>query len=189
MQTLDYTVAVKFMNSLSCFVSVLICQYKLSLPAVFHLHFSIFINITVSMTCNCNRACPSRNIRCNTLYEYRCSENSAIQNSSDSTVRRFPHLCQIIFRHSCSIRSNCSTLYCYTIFLSSFCAVKGHLVLGLFSVIKTKIVVLCIKVDIRFKKNFLNPLPEYSCHLIAVHFNERRFHLNLCHWFFLLYII
>ena len=40
---------------------------------------------------------------------------------------------------------------------------------------------LVIGVDIGSEKLILDHLPEYSCHLVAVHLNEGCLHLNLCH--------
>ena len=173
------------MDSLSCFISVFICEYKLSLTAAFNLHFCIFIYIAVCMTSNSNRISPCRDIRCNALYKNRSSENSTVQNRSNRTVRGLPHFCQVIFRHSCGIRSNCCTFNGNSVFFSCFGTVESNLILCFFPVLKTKVIVLCVQVDIRFEKNFFDPFPKDSCHFVAVHFDQRCFHLNFCHCFFL----
>ena len=58
-----------------------------------------------------------------------------------------------------------------------------HLIVGLISVLKSQIVILGPEINIGQDQLFLDDLPQYPCHLIAVHLDERRFHSDLTHPF------
>ena len=98
-------------NQLTGFFAFCIGNNQFCLRTLLHFHFGVLINIAISVTSNCNRLCPSRNIRFNTLYQNRGAEYSSVQNGTNCTVRAFPHLGKMIFRHSCSIRGDGCTLY------------------------------------------------------------------------------
>ena len=138
------------------------------------------------MTGDSDRLCPCGDIGLDTLYDYRCAEYCTVKCSTDSSVRRFPHLCKIVLRHSCSVRSDSCTLYSNAVLLCSLSRIDSYLILCLFTVLKTEVIVFCIELYIWFKESFLDPLPEYSCHLISVHFDERSFHSYFSHWYYLL---
>ena len=87
-----------------------------------------------------------------------------------------------VFRHSRSVRCDSCTLNSNAVFLCSICRINSYLIVGLISMNKTKIIVFCFNVNIWSKKNILYILPDNSGHFVAVHFNERCFHLNFCHW-------
>ncbi len=81
----------ELVDKLSCFVSVLICHNKLCCTAVGNLHLGIFVNIAVSVTCNCYRLFPAGQQRSDSLYDNGGSEYGTVKDSTDSAVRRLPH--------------------------------------------------------------------------------------------------
>ena len=94
------------------------------------------------MTGDGDRLLPVLHTRMDTWDGDRCTEHSTIHNTTDSTIRALPHLMKLILIHTLGIRSDGSTLYCYTIFLGSLGRVDGYLVVGLVAVRQTKVIVL-----------------------------------------------
>ena len=56
-----------------------------------------------------------------TIYNNRCTEHCSIKNCTNCSIRTFPHFFQVIFIHTCCIRSDRCTFYGYFVFLSRKC--------------------------------------------------------------------
>ena len=133
------------------------------------------------MTCDSDRLLPILN---NGLYRVdnnRSTENCSVENCTDSSVGALPHLGKVVLFNSLLVGGDGGTLYRNTVLLCSVSRVKGYLILGLFSFGKSQVIVLCFKVNEGKNKLILDHLPEYSCHFVAIHLNERGGHFYLIH--------
>ena len=110
--------------------------------------------ISVSVTTNNDWVSPSRDKLGDVLADNGLSEDSSVQDISDGSVRRFPHLLQFEFRDSFLIRSDSSALNTDLVFLDSVGSINSDLVIGLISVFDSQIEVLNVNVEIR--KNVLH---------------------------------
>ena len=189
-QTLNDTIGIlEVEDQLSGLLALCVGDNQLSLGALLYLHLGVLVHIAVSVTGNGDRCSPGRDIRLNALDQNRGTENRAVQNGTNGAVGALPHLGQIVLRHSCSVRGDGCALDCNAVLLGGVGAVDGYLILGLFPVFQTQIIVLGLEVNIRGQQNVLDPLPQDTGHLVAVHLDQRRCHLNLCHLIFLLKLL
>ena len=179
--SLDHTRTVEVMNQLFGHSSVFCGKYKLSFSFTRYADLRIFIHITISVTSQCNWLFPVFHTWFNALYLNRCTEHSSIQSRTDRSVRRFPHFFQIILCHAGCVWCNRSTFYCYAIFLCSLCGIKCYLIVGLITILKPQIIILCLQINVWQQQFVLNHLPQNSGHLISIHLYERCFHLDFCH--------
>ena len=147
------------------------------------------IDITVSVTRNGDRLFPIANGRTNRINENGSAENGTVENGTDSSVRALPHLGEIIFFYTLLVGRDGCTLYCNAVFLSCVCRVKGNLIFRFFTLGETEIVIFGFEIDKWEKKLILDHLPKNSCHFVAIHFDQRCFHLNLTHLILLLCLL
>ena len=88
---------------------------------------------------------------------------------------------KVVFAHPLDVGRDGGAFYCNAKTLCCVGRVNGNLVGGLVTVRETKVVVLCLKVNEWKDELILDHFPKDSCHLVAVHFDERCFHFNLFH--------
>ena len=183
-KSLDNACAVlEIIDKGACFLAVLVGAYQLTLGALLHLHLGVLVNIAVSVTGNGDRLCPCGDIGSDALYDDRCTENGTVKDSTDSAVGGLPHFLQVVLGHSCGIGGDGCALYSNAVLLCSLCGVDSYLVVGLVSVLKSKVIVFGLEVNVRGDKDILYHLPDNSGHFISVHLDERCFHLNfICHF-------
>ena len=181
MHALYDTRTLEFMDSYRFPVPFCIRIYHLHLPRSRDGHLNALINISIGMTCQSDRLLPGLHIRLNPFYNDRSAEHGAVQDSADRTVGALPHLLQPIFLHSRRIGSNGGAFHRHAVFLGGFRRVCRHLVVGAVAVLKSQIIVLCLQIHKRKQKLLFDHLPENPGHLVAVHFYQRRRHLDLFH--------
>ena len=170
------------MDSLSCNGSVGCGKDDLRLTFSGNLHLDIFVYITVSVTRKSNGLCPVANVGYDALYKDGRAEYGSVKDTSDCGVRALPHLLKVVLGHTSRVGCDGGAFNGYAQLKGSICGINCNLIVSLVSVLKAKIVILCLKIDIRGKKFILDHLPEDSCHLVSVHLNEGCGHLNLAHF-------
>ena len=181
--SLDNTCSIKIMDQLSCLCSVRCCVDQFCLSRSRNLHLGSFIYIPISMTGNRDRLLPVLYTWFNSFYHDRSTKYRSIQNRTDCSVRTLPHLFEFIFFYPCRIRCNGRTFDCYFVLLCCISRINCNLVICLIAVFQSKIIIICLKIDIRQKKIIFYHPPENSGHLISVHLNNRCRHLNFTHNF------
>ena len=92
---------------------------------------------------------------------------------------------EIIFSHSLCIGSDRSALNGNSEFLCPVCGIDSNLICGVVSVGKTQIKIFTLKVNERKDDDVFNLFPDNPGHLIAVHLDDWRLHLDLAHIFLL----
>ena len=188
MDSLDNTASCKLMDQFSCLCSVLCCKHQFCFSRSRHLDFCILIDITIGMTCQCDRLLPVSDTGLDSLYYDGRTEYSSIKDRTDRTIRTLPHLLQIIFCHSGCIWCNGRTFNSHTILFRSLRTLHSYPVISLISMFQPKIIIFCLQINIRNKQLILDHLPEDPGHFIPVHFHERGGHFYLLsHTLFLSY--
>lgn len=94
------------------------------------------------MSANDNWFFPSGDQSWDVLDEDRFSEDSTIQNVSDSSIWTFPHLFEFELLNSGLIRSDGCTLDSDFTLFDSLSSIDGHLIVGLVAVLNSEIEVL-----------------------------------------------
>ena len=171
MYSLNDTTSRKIMDQFSCFRSILRGKYKFGLSGPRHLDLCILINISVRMAGKSDGFFPVSHTGFNSLYNDRRSENRAIQNCPDGPVGAFPHFLQIVLCHSRCIWCNGSTLNSYTVFFGGFRTFHRNLIICRIPMLQTKIIIFCLKINIRQKQFVLNHFPQNSGHFVPIHFH------------------
>ena len=133
------------------------------------------------MTCQSDRLFPAGNKRRNTLNEDRCTEDRTVHDRTDRTVRALPHLLKLILIHTLCVWSDCGTLNCNAEFNGTVGSIDCYLIVSFITMRQSQIKILCLQIHKRFNDDILDLLPDDSCHFIAIHLNEWRFHLNFTH--------
>ena len=87
--------------------------------------------VTESMSSNDNRTIPVCYQSGYILNNYWLTENSAIKDVADCSIRTFPHLLQVEFFHTGLIRRYGGTLNTYSVLLDSIGCINGYLIIGL----------------------------------------------------------
>ena len=173
--------SIKLVNQFTCLFTGFIGINKFRLACCRNLHLCCLINITICMSGNSNWFLPCSDCWFNTFHNDWRTENSTIKNGTDRTIRALPHFFQIVFFHTSSVRCDCCTFDSNTVFLCCHGRINGYLIVGLISVLQPQIIIFCLQIN-KWKKQFVfDHLPENSCHLIAVHLNQRCCHFNLVH--------
>ena len=113
----------------------------------------------------------------------RCAEHSAVEDSTYRAVRTLPHLVQVVLGHALCVRCDRGTLYSDSVFLDGFAGILCDLVTRLIADRKTEVIVFRVEVDERQDELILDHLPEYPCHFIPVHLNDRGGHSDSFHYF------
>lgn len=104
---------------------------------------------------------PTRNKSGNVLDDDGFSEHCSIEDVSDCSVGRLPHLFQLEFSDSFLVRSDGGTLDTYFVLLDSMSSINGDLIVSLVSVFNAQVVVFDINIQIR--KDVLKILDEMDC--------------------------
>ena len=92
------------------------------------------ILVAESMSTNDNRTIPVCYQSWDILDNNWLTENSAIKDVADSSIRTFPHLLQVKFLHTCLVRCNCGTLNANSILFYCIGCINGYLIIGLIPV-------------------------------------------------------
>ena len=172
----------KIMYQFSCFCSIFCSVNQFYFSRSRNDHFGIFVNISIGMSCKCNRLFPVCYTRLNAFYYDRSSKYGSVQHGTNGSVWAFIHFFQVIFLHTCSIWCNGCTFDSNFVFLCGIGCVYGYLVIGLISVFQTQIIIFCIQIDIWLQKFFFDYFPKDSGHFISVHFHKRGSHLDFFHF-------
>ena len=179
--TLNDARSFKLMNKFTCLFTVFVGVNQFCLACCRDLHLCCFVNITVCMSCNRDWFLPCSDCRFNAFDNNRCTENCTVKDCTDRAVRALPHFLQIVLFHTGCIWSDCCTFDSHTVFLRCHSRINGYLVISLISVFQAQIIIFCLQIN-KWKKQFIfDHLPENSCHLIAVHLDQRCCHFNLIH--------
>lgn len=110
-------------------------EYNFKFSRLINKHILAFILISVGMSSNNNWFLPSRNQSWNVFTNDRFSKNCSIKNSSDCTIRRFPHLFKLKFFNSFLVRSNGCAFNSYLMFQNSISSINSNLIICFISVL------------------------------------------------------
>ena len=135
------------------------------------------------MTRYSDRLLPVAHYRLDAVYCDRRAEYGAVEYRTDGAVRALPHLVQVILGHTLGIRCDGGALYAYAVLLDRFSRVFCDLIARLIADRKSEVVIFSLEVDERQDELILDHLPEYPCHLIPVHLDDRGGHSDLFHFF------
>ena len=171
MHATENTCSIKMLDQLLTLFSVFALKYKICISRLVNIKFCILIDISICMTCKCDRFHPILYTWLDSLYNDRRTEYSSIKNGTDRSVWTLVHFFQVILFHSGCVWRDRGTFYGYSVFLGCFCCINGNLIICLISVLKTKIIIFCIQFQIRCEKFILDDLPQDTCHLVSVHLN------------------
>ena len=108
-------------------------------------------------------------------------EHRSVEQRADGAVGALPHLAEVIFVHARGIGCDGGTLYGNTKALGRLGGIDRHLVACALALREAKVIVLGLEVHERLDELVLNELPDDAGHLVAVHLDQRRPHLDLCH--------
>ncbi len=112
------------------------------------------------------------------------AEDGAVEHRADGAVGALPHLVEVIFVHALEVRGDRGALHGHAQALVGLGGVERHLVGGGVAVGQSQVIIFGLEVDEGQDELILDHLPQHTGHLIAVHLNERRRHLDfLCHGF------
>ena len=181
MHPLNDTRSIELMDQLPGFMSFCIRKDHLCLSRSRDSHLHITIDIPVCMTGDRDRFLPCTDIRFDPLHRDRLAEHRPVHNRADRSIWTLIHLFQMILLHTGCIRRNRRALDRHSVFQCRLRRIDRHLIIGLIPVLKAQIIVLCLQVDIRKQELILDHLPKNPRHLIAVHLDKRRLHLNPAH--------
>jgi len=137
--------------------------------------------VSESVTSDDDRLGPSWDEARNVLAENRLAEHGASEDIADSSVRALPHLLQVELFDAKLIRSDGGALDSNLVLLDGCGAIQSNLVVGLISVLHTKVIILNLEVQVGKNQLILDPLPNNPGHLITIHFHHRVIHLDLGH--------
>ena len=172
----------EFMNELSRLSAVGGRVDKFDLPRSGHDHLGILVNIAVSMTRYGDGLFPAAHNRLDALHENRRAKHCAIQHRANSPVRALPHLLQAVFLDARSVRRNRRALDGNAQPFRRFSRFDGDGIIGCIAVREAKVEVFGLQINVRANQALFDEPPDYTRHFVAVHFDERRFHLNLGHF-------
>ncbi len=177
----------KFMDQLPGLCTILRRIHQLTFAGARDLHLACLVHIPIGMAGNRNRLLPVPDARLDALDRNRGAEYGAVKNRADGTVGAFPHLFEIIFRHTGSVGGNGSAFDGHAILLGGLRRVKSYLVIRLIAVLQAQIVIFCLQIHKRQNQLILNHFPKNAGHLIPIHLHQRSCHFNFFHRPVLLY--
>ena len=141
-----------------------------------------FIDVAVGVAGDGDGLFPVAHDRLDGIEQDRRAKDRAVQDGADGAVRAFPHLGQLrVLGHPLGIRRDRRAFDGHTVFSRGQRRVDGDLILRLVAVQQAKVIILGLQLDERADQLVLDHLPEDSGHFVAVHLDERRFHLDLFH--------
>lgn len=98
---------------------------------------------------------------------------------ADSTVGRQPHLLELELLDTLLIGGDGRALDTDRVLLDGLGGIESDLVVGLVTVLQTKVVVLEVNVEVGVDELVLDGLPDDASHLIAIKLDHRVHHLDL----------
>ena len=98
---------------------------------------------------------------------------------SDRAIGRQPHLLELEFLHSLLVWCDGRALDTDRVLLDGLGSIESDLVVGLVTVLKTKIVVLEVNVEVGVDELVLDGLPDDASHLVTIELDHRVHHLDL----------
>lgn len=107
------------------------------------------------MSSNDDRLDPSRNRSRDLLKHDRLAEDSPVQDITNRSIRRPPHLFQVELDDSIFVRGDRCAFNADVIFEDSLCAVDGDLIFGSITMFESEIKVLDVEFEIG-KNELLN---------------------------------
>ena len=179
--TLSDTRTGVFVDELADFGPVLARVDELDLARARHADLDVFVHIAVCVTRDGDRLLPIAHDRADARNDDRRAEARAVENRANGAVGAFPHLFKPVFLDARRVRRDRRAFHRDAEALGCLAGVDGDLVVGRVAHLKAQIVVLGLEIDIRFEQLLLDKAPDNARHLIAVHLDQRRFHLNLRH--------
>ena len=154
---------------------------KLDLARSRDAHFGVAVDIAVGVTGNRDRLLPVGNDRLDALDDDGGTEDRAVEHGTDRAVRALPHLVEVVLLHAGCVWCDCRALDGDAQALRCLCCIDRDLVFGLVPVLESEVIVFGLEVHERLQKLILDELPYDAGHLVAVHLDKRRLHLDLCH--------
>ena len=83
--------------------ALFVFDHELCLSALAHLALHVAVDVAVSMPCHGDGACPTGNVRLDTLDENGRAEDRSVQDRPDRAVGAFPHTGKVIFLHALGV--------------------------------------------------------------------------------------
>ena len=154
---------------------------ELHLARTGNAHLGIAIHIAIGVTGKRDGLGPVAHAGLDALDHDRRAEDGAVEHGADGAVGALPHLLEAVLLHARGIGRDGGALHGHTQALRGERGVHRHLVVGLIAMLEAQVVVLALEVDEGADELIFNQLPDDAGHLVAVHLNKRRGHLNLCH--------
>lgn len=135
--------------------------------------------VTKGVTANDDRLLPARNKTGNAGDDNGLTEDGTTKGISDGSVGGKPHLLQLELLDTSLIGGDGGTLDTDGVLLDSLGGINGDLIVGLITVLKTKIIVLEVDVEVRKDELILDDLPDDAGHLITVELDDGVLDLDL----------
>ncbi len=152
------------------------------------IHIHRFVYITVGMTGDGDGLLPVLDHGLDGGDADGGAEDRAVQNGADGAIGALPHLGELgIFLHALLVGGDGGALDAHAVFFVGVGGIDGHLILRGVAVQQAQVIVFGLQVHIGRNQLVLDHLPEDAGHLVAVHLDQRRFHLNFSHCKKLLY--
>ena len=183
MCALPYRRAVYLLNGKALLLAGNAGEGQNGFAGLFGVHIDCLIYIAIGVTGDGDGLFPVLDRRLDGVYDDRGTEHGAADDGTDGSVGALPHLGELgIFDHSLLVGGYSRTLDRNAKPLGGVCRINGDLVLGLVPVEQAKVVVFGLEIYKGEYEGVLNHAPENSGHFIAVHLDERSFHLYFLHF-------
>lgn len=124
------TFALEFVHFSSLFLSTLASENDFESARFIDSKVSGLVLISKGVSAYNDGLLPTRNQSRHILDDYGLSEDSAIEDIADGSIRALPHLLQLELLYTCLIRSNCGTLDAHFMFLDCQGCINSYLVLS-----------------------------------------------------------
>ena len=173
--------AVEFMHQLALLGTVGRGIDQLDLAGAGNTHLGVLVHVAVRMAGQRDGSLPVAHARLDAAHHDRGAEHRAVEHGADGAVGALPHLLEAVFLHTSGVGGDRRALHGDAEALGRFGRFDRHGVVGLVAMLEAEVVVLGLQVDERADQLVFDHLPDNAGHLVAVHLNQRRGHLNLRH--------
>ena len=180
-QPLQHTRACKVHNGQAHLGSVRGGKAKLGLAGAGNAKLGILVHIAIGVAGDGDGLFPLAHAGGHALYHDGGAEHRTVQNGADGAVGALPHLLEVIFLHPLGVGGDGGAFDCHAILARGLGAFHGHAVIRFIPVLEPQVKVHGLQIHIGQNQLFLDLLPQDAGHLVAVHFDKRRFHLNFGH--------
>ena len=168
-------------------LAALAVEHELGHTRLVDTQLDALINVAIGMTGDSDGLLPVLHSRLDARNGNRCAEHGAIEDASNRSIRRLPHLVQVVLRHALGIRGDGGTLHGNAQAFRGFGRLNGDLVACLIALHQAKVEVLSFQIDERQNQFVLNHFPQDASHLVAIHLDQRSGHLDFLFHFYLVY--